>query len=57
MKKPADHNNEWFQVTITLGNFYSRDEADQAIQSLRGREDFISGEVNGSWQLADRADQ
>lgn len=49
MIEQPGHNYEWFQATITLGNFASEEQAQQAIQDLSTHDAFIAGEVKGSW--------
>ena len=52
MKTPGNNKTEWFQVTVTLGNFESRTEAMDAIRSLKKREDFVTSRIEGSFDPA-----
>jgi len=49
MKIPESHDHEWFQATVVLGNFDSNEEARDAIRQLESRDDFVTGEIKGSW--------
>lgn len=49
MLTPDSHDHEWFQVTVTLGNFDSYKEAYAAKQEVQRREDFVTADIKGSW--------
>ncbi|UOW93423.1 hypothetical protein SEA_LABELLE_99 [Mycobacterium phage Labelle] len=51
MINQTDHNKEWFQITVTLGNFGSREEARQAVEEMIKRPDFIQSYIEGSWNV------
>ncbi|AYN58045.1 hypothetical protein HWB90_gp094 [Mycobacterium phage Fowlmouth] len=51
MIKQTDHSKEWFQATVTFGNFSSEVEANSFMNEFRrNNAHFITSEVKGSWR-------
>lgn len=51
MIRPDSTDCEWFQVTVVLGNFDNRNDAETAVKVMKKHAGtaFISAEVKGSW--------
>lgn len=50
MLTPDSHDHEWFQATVTFGNFDSKQDADNFTKHFKDKYDsFVSAETIGSW--------
>lgn len=51
MITPSSTNHEWFQITMVLGHFDNRKDAEACLKVMKdiAGTTFISAEIKGSW--------